>query len=55
MDLIKGYVSKIQELEAELIRVQSFSHPCRNLMIDFPNLDDPSLGCDARTFDDSSK
>lgn len=55
IDLIKGYASKIQELEAELIRVQSFSRPCRNLMMDFPTLDDPSSGCDARTFDDSSK
>ncbi|XP_074591103.1 kinesin-like protein KIN-4C [Curcuma longa] len=55
IDLIKGYASKIQELEAELIRVQSFSRPCRNLMMDFPTLDDPSSGCDARTFDDSSE
>ncbi|XP_042407654.1 kinesin-like protein KIN-4C isoform X1 [Zingiber officinale] len=55
IDLIKGYASKIQELEAELMRVQSLSRPCRNLMMDFPTLDDPSSGCDARTFDDSSE
>ncbi|CAL9162770.1 unnamed protein product [Musa hybrid cultivar] len=50
LDLVKGYISKIQELEAELLRVQSFSHPCRNLTID-ADIDDMASGCDEKTLD----
>lgn len=54
LDLVKGYISKIQELEAELLRVQSFSHPCRNLTID-ADIDDMASGCDEKTLDVSSE
>ncbi|XP_042418953.1 kinesin-like protein KIN-4C isoform X1 [Zingiber officinale] len=55
IDLLKGYASKIQELEADLIRAQSFSRPCKNLMMEFPTLDEAGPSCDARSFDDSSE
>ncbi|WOK92526.1 kinesin-like protein KIN-4C isoform X1 [Canna indica] len=55
LDVMKGYVCKIQELEAELLRAQSSSRPCRNLMMDFPVLDDITLGCDEKTLDVSSE
>ncbi|KAG1326988.1 kinesin-like protein KIN-4C [Cocos nucifera] len=42
LDLVKGYVSKIQELEAELLRVQNFSSPCGNGFMDHLALDDTS-------------
>nr|XP_010913544.1 kinesin-like protein KIN-4C isoform X1 [Elaeis guineensis] len=44
LDLVKGYVSKIQELEAELLRVQNFSSPCGNGFMDHLALDDTSSG-----------
>ncbi|CAL9095684.1 unnamed protein product [Musa textilis] len=50
LDLVKGYISKVQELETELLRVQSFSRPCRNLTID-ADIDDMASGCDEKTPD----
>ena len=42
VDLIRSYVSKIQDLEAELLRLQSFSRSGRGLM-DALDADDDDL------------
>lgn len=55
LDLVKGYVSKIQELEAEVLRVPNFSNPCGNGYMDRLALDDASSGCDGKRLDDCSK
>ncbi|URE33587.1 CXC [Musa troglodytarum] len=40
LDLTNGYIKKIQELEAELLRVRSSSRPCRNYLMNCPTLVD---------------
>ncbi|CAA6667527.1 unnamed protein product [Spirodela intermedia] len=40
VDLVRNYVSKIQDLEAELLRLQNFSSSGRNDFIDVLDLDD---------------
>ncbi|XP_071925031.1 kinesin-like protein KIN-4C isoform X1 [Coffea arabica] len=42
-DLLKGYVSKIQELEGELLRLQSANHLRQNDFVDYVSLDDSGL------------
>ena len=41
--MLKGYVSKIQELEGELLRLQSANHLRRNDFVDYVSLDDSGL------------
>ncbi|KAJ8459879.1 hypothetical protein OPV22_032805 [Ensete ventricosum] len=51
LDLTNGYIKKIQELEAELLRVRSFSRPCGNYLMNCPALVDTASGCVERTLD----
>ncbi|CAL9761234.1 unnamed protein product [Musa acuminata subsp. burmannicoides] len=51
LDLTNGYIKKIQELEAELLRVRSSSHPCGNYLMNCPALVDMASGCIERTLD----
>lgn len=54
LDLTNGYIKKIQELEAELLRVRSSSRPCGNYLMNCPALVDMASGCIERTLDFSS-
>ncbi|RWW11391.1 hypothetical protein GW17_00025006, partial [Ensete ventricosum] len=54
LDLTNGYIKKIQELEAELLRVRSFSRPCGNYLMNCPALVDTASGCVERTLDFSN-
>ncbi|THU48274.1 hypothetical protein C4D60_Mb09t24510 [Musa balbisiana] len=51
LDLTNGYIKKIQELEAELLRVRSSSRPCGNYLMNCPALVDTASGCTERTLD----
>jgi hypothetical protein len=60
MDLLKGYISKIQQLESELMR-QNFSNACRHGLHDQLAMDQDIFlnelgsGCEVGTPDASSK
>ncbi|CAI9116148.1 OLC1v1017224C1 [Oldenlandia corymbosa var. corymbosa] len=43
LDMVKGYVSKIQKLEGEVIRLQSLTHSRRNELVDYVDMDDSGL------------
>lgn len=64
LDLVKGYVSKIQDLEAELLRVQNLSNPGRNLFMDclvlekdadIHNMHDIASGSDGKIEEDEKE
>jgi hypothetical protein len=60
MDLLKGYISKIQQLESALMR-QNFSNACRHGLHDQLAMDQDIFlnelgsGCEVETTDASSK
>ncbi|XP_042507480.1 kinesin-like protein KIN-4C isoform X2 [Macadamia integrifolia] len=51
-DLVKTYVSKIQELEGELMRLQSLNNSSRNSFIDSLDLEDDGLHSKSPYLDD---